>query len=159
MSASPHSSTVPKKIKTYLPAMDAKEVSKFYKKVFNANEINRTFSEDGTSVTSCSLEIGTSILIFCSQYLNDKRKTGLNTFGGTLKHLSIKVDAIDSFFQKAVEYGCIIKTPLKSTVIEGRQGKLIDPFGVEWSITSKNFQLDDTEIAKITKKLFRQYLY
>lgn len=147
-----------KMLPTYLSVPDTKETARFYKKAFNAEEINRRISKDGTSLVSSSLKIGESILI-CSQDLNSQKGDATPPCGGDLKKLNIHVDSIDRFFQKAIEQGCIIKQPLTSTVVGGRQGKLIDPYGCEWSIIAKNFQLDDEEISKITQQIFKQYLY
>lgn len=65
-------------------------------------------------------------------------------------------EEVDSLWNRAVEAGAQIKLPLADQFWGDRYGKLLDPFGHEWSLASHVADLTEEQIAEATKRAFAQ---
>ncbi|MFM6852503.1 MAG: VOC family protein [Sphingopyxis sp.] len=105
----------------------------FYTAAFGAVEMARIPADDGKRLIHAHLVInGASIM------LNDdfpEYSGGAYTPPGAIT-LHLQVDDADSWFNRAVDAGCVITMPIGDQFWGDRYGQLRDPFGFTWSIGS-----------------------
>jgi PhnB protein len=116
-------------IVSYLQLRDASAASAFYQRAFAAEEISRMPGESGR-------------LIHCHLYLNNGSimlndafpERGMMLQTPQAFTLTLMVDDIDLWFQRAVDAGCEVITPVATMFWGDRYGALKDPFGVSWAM-------------------------
>jgi PhnB protein len=121
-------------ITSSLVVKGAADAIDFYKEAFGAEEIARMpmpGSDGQLKVGHAELKIGDSIL-FLSDEFPDYGSTGPDGHSAVTIHLYV-TDA-DAVFNRAVEAGATVKMPLADMFWGDRYGKLVDPFGHNWSI-------------------------
>lgn len=120
----------------YLTLDNASQAIEFYKQAFGAEEIMRLPDEDG-KVSHAELRIGEATIYVSDEYGGiDVRSP--KTIGGSPVMIVLDVEDVDALFQQAVNAGASVTRPLQDS-FEGklRTGKLIDPFGHVWMITTQ----------------------
>ncbi|KAG0456094.1 hypothetical protein HPP92_023882 [Vanilla planifolia] len=125
-----------------LPASKAEEALQFYKAAFGAEELSRVYrpkrkaEQELPLIAYAELRIGASSLLIC-----DQSDDFLAAFDGSGAGIIFRVEAGDvaAAVAKAVEAGAVAE----GEVVEveggcggGVLGKVKDPFGVIWAITS-----------------------
>jgi PhnB protein len=117
-------------IVTYMQVSDANAASAFYQKAFAAEEVTRVHHPDGKRLVHCHLYINDGSLM-----LNDPfPEQGMPHLDPQAFSLTLMVDDIDSWFQRAVDAGCQVATPVTKMFWGARYGALKDPFGVSWGM-------------------------
>jgi uncharacterized glyoxalase superfamily protein PhnB len=131
-------SYIPEGCRTVTPhliCLGASKAIEFYKKAFGAVELARMAGPDGQSIMHAEIKIGDSMLFvvdqFPSEHLASPQKLGATTVG---MHLYVK--DCDALFNQAVAAGAKVSMPLMNMFWGDRFGKVIDPFGHEWSIAT-----------------------
>jgi PhnB protein len=120
-------------IVTYMQVSDANAASAFYQKAFAAEEVTRMHHPDGQRLIHCHLYINDASLM-----LNDPfPEQGMPHVEPQGFSLTIMVDDIDSWFQRAVEAGCQVTMPVAKMFWGSRYGALKDPFGVSWAMNEE----------------------
>jgi PhnB protein len=114
----------------YLSVNGATKAAEFYTRAFGAQEVARyPLDEKGRT---CHLHLyinGSSVMLsdpFPEYGHGLERPQAFN--------LTIQVEDIDSWWQRAVEAGATIVMPVERMFWGDRYGQLRDPFGVLWSI-------------------------
>ncbi|APW62098.1 VOC family protein [Paludisphaera borealis] len=123
-------------ITPHLVIKGASEAIEFYKKAFGAEEISRMPfpSPDGqVKIGHAELQIGDSKLFLADEF-PDYGATGPNGHSPVTIHLYV-TDA-DATYNKAVEAGATATMPPVDAFWGDRYGKLVDPFGHHWSIST-----------------------
>ena len=118
----------------YLALNNSAEAIEFYKKAFGAVELCRLTGPDG-GIGHAELKIGDSVLFLadeCPQMGNRSPKT----LGGTAVGLHLYVEDVDAVFARAVEAGATPQMPPADMFWGDRFGKLTDPFGHSWSVST-----------------------
>jgi uncharacterized glyoxalase superfamily protein PhnB len=127
----PGSMPLPKgRIVSYLQLSDAAAASDFYQKAFGAEEVARLLHPDGKRIIHCHLYInGGSIM------LNDAfPDQGMPLEAPQAFTLTLIVDDIDAWFERAVDAGCEVITPVATMFWGDRFAALKDRFGVNWAM-------------------------
>ena len=133
-----------------LTCKDAPRAIEFYKKVFGGQELMRSTTPDGASITHAEIKIGDSII-----FVNDE--FGPQTAGapGAQKiSLFLYVEDADATFKRAVEAGSKVTMPLENQFWGDRFGNVIDPFGHSWGIATHVEDLTREEIGKRAAAFF-----
>ena len=115
----------------YLMVSDANAASQFYQKAFGAQEVSRIPEASGDGR-----------LIHCHLYVNDHSlmlNDPMPDHGYPLQAaqgytLTLMVDDIDAWFQRAVDAGATVTMPVQTMFWGDRYGALVDPFGVHWAM-------------------------
>ena len=119
----------------------------FYKKAFNAEEKYRMETPDKDKIMHAELQIGNSII-----YLNDEfPEAGVlspKNLNGSPVTLHLQVDDADVWFIRALDAGAELIKDLENTFWGDRYGKVLDPFGHHWSISSHVEELSSEEIQR-----------
>lgn len=120
----------------YLCAKDAAKAIEFYKLAFGALEVYRIPDDEGR-VSHAELLIG-GARIFVSDEYPEIGVLSPQTVGGSPVMVVIEMDTVDDLFNRAVAAGARVDRPLMDR-FDGalRNGKLIDPFGHRWMLTTR----------------------
>jgi PhnB protein len=138
----------------HLVVKGASQAIEFYKKAFGAKENSRNPGPDGNSIMHADLTIGNSHLFLVDEF-PDWNCVGPQTVGGTPVAIHIYVDDVDKVFNQAVAAGAQVKMPLTEMFWGDRYGKLIDPFGHEWSLATHIEDVSPEEMMKRVQEAFK----
>ncbi|GAB4368981.1 MAG: VOC family protein [Elainellaceae cyanobacterium] len=122
-------------ITPHLTVRNAEAAIEFYKKAFRAEELYRMPNPDGEGILHAELKIGDSHL-FLNDEFPDMDGIAATTLGGTPVTIHLSVDDVDAWFEQAVRAGAAIAIPLEDMFWGDRYGKVVDPFGHHWSLSS-----------------------
>ena len=140
----------------YLCVSDGKAAVDFYIKAFGAKEIARHAAPNGEKLMHAHLEIFGSTLYLADdfpEFMGGKSRTP-QAFGGTPVTLHLQVSDAKSVWDSAVAAGATVTMPLKDQFWGDRFGKLVDPFGHEWSIGQNLKQVSESELQEGAKEAF-----
>jgi PhnB protein len=121
-------------VSPYLIVDDAPRALEFYKKAFGAKELMRHAGPDGR-IGHAEIRIGDA-----SVYLADEHpEIGFlspSTLGGSGVMIELTVEDVDAVIERAVEAGGTLARPVADQDYGWRNGKLVDPFGHTWLVSS-----------------------
>ena len=136
----------------YLCIKGASEAIEFYKSAFDATELMRIPSPDG-SIGHAEIQIGDSrIMISDGSPEMDFRSPA--TIDGTPVHVYMYVEDVDRIFAQANAAGATAMMPLEDQFWGDRTGTLVDPFGHRWYASTHKEDLTEEEIAARAARLF-----
>lgn len=78
------------------------------------------------------------------------------SLGGTTGYLHIYVEDVDAAFKQAVTAGAQVQMPVADMFWGDRFGKLADPFGHEWGLSTHKEDLTPEEIGQRAQAYFSQ---
>jgi uncharacterized glyoxalase superfamily protein PhnB len=116
----------------YFAVDGAAQASEFYAKAFGAREVRRQPAEDGKRLMHCQVEINGGTLMFCDgfpEYGQPVRTEGSYT-------MQLVVEDGQTWWDRAIAAGCTQTMPFELAFWGDRYGKMKDPFGIEWAISS-----------------------
>lgn len=116
----------------------------FYKAAFGAGERFCQTTPDGAKVVHAELDINGSPL-----YLSDEFTPTARSCRVTL-HLDVP-DA-DAAFERAVKAGAKVDMPLADMFWGARYGRIEDPFGITWSLSTQKRQPTAEELREGVEK-------
>jgi PhnB protein len=112
---------------------DAAKAIEFYRQAFGAKETQRF--EVGGSIPHAEIRIGDSTILLTEEWPEGGRFSA-ETLGGTPVQMSLVVDDVDSFAERAVAAGLKTILPIKNQFYGRREGSFIDPFGYTWNLST-----------------------
>jgi len=132
----------PGSIMPFMYIEDAASAAEFYKKVFEATELNR-ITQPGGKVSHVHIAIGETHVMLRdaeTEDLAEYRARGFartpHSLGGTPLHLYIYVADADAAFKRAIDSGAKIVNPMRDTEWGDRCGGVEDPYGHIWYIAT-----------------------
>ncbi len=126
----------------------------FYKKAFGAVEHGRMPMPDG-KIMHAQLKIGDSYLFLCDEFSGNGWNAG-QTPGCAPVTIHLNVEDADAVFNRAVAAGATAKMPLADMFWGDRYGKLADPFGHEWSLSTHKEDVAPEEMKKRGQAMMAQ---
>src|ERR1700757_2394525 len=107
-------------------ADDAEQTVDFLKRAFGATESYRLILADGT-ITHCEIKIGDSVI-----------NVGTAMEGWPARGLTaqIFVESPDALYERALRAGATSLAPMTDTFFGIREGRMSDPFGNTWTIST-----------------------
>ena len=137
----------------YLRVRGAASALEFYKKAFGAVEIIRVYVPGSETIMHASIRIGNSMLMLSDEFPQWKSFSPLSLNGtGSLVH--INVDDVDKAFAQAVAAGAKVTMPVANMFWGDRYGKLIDPYGHEWSMATHVEEVSAEEMQQRAVTMF-----
>jgi PhnB protein len=124
---------------------DAAKAIEFYKQAFGAEEKSRF--EVGGDIPHAEIVIGSSTLFLTEEWPEGGRFSA-ETLGSSPVLLSLQVDDVDSFAERAVAAGLKTILPIKNQFYGRREGTFLDPFGYTWSISTVTEELSVEEMHR-----------
>ena len=76
--------------------------------------------------------------------------------GGTPVTIHVYVEDVDAVFNQAVAAGAQVRMPLEDMFWGDRYGKVVDPFGHEWSLAEHKEDLTPEEIGTRAQTAFSE---
>ena len=136
----------------YLTVDNARQALEWYKRAFGALELSRQAGPDGT-ILHGELQIGDSPIMINDTKIGGKSPT---TLGGSPVALWVYVEDCDALFNRAVEAGGEVRTPLADHFWGDRSGSLMDPYGYQWTIATRKEHVPRLEMAQRRKAFAKQ---
>lgn len=116
------------------PRLSFKDPAKaigFYTRALGAHEKFRF--EAGGRIAQAELAIGDSIINVAGEWPEGGRFSA-ETLGNSAVWMSLQVDDVDAFTERAVAAGMIVKRPIQDQFYGHRDVLLTDPFGYIWGV-------------------------
>jgi len=107
----------------------------FYVSAFGAVEEGRMLCPSTGKLMHGSLKLGDSKIMVCDEFPEMCGKSPA-TLGGTPVTIALYVEDIDAAFAHAVEAGATPIMPPADMFWGDRYGKLVDPYGHHWSMST-----------------------
>ena len=133
-------------LNTYLFVDDGKAAVDFYVKAFDGVLGDLMEGPDG-SIMHASIRIGDSSLML-SQANPQWGTKSAKSLGGSPAMIHLYVTDADAAYKKAIECGCTEVAPLMDCFWGERMGKVEDPFGFQWGISTQTELLTAEEVQK-----------
>jgi PhnB protein len=132
----------------HLVVDDAAAAIDFYVKAFGATELVR-LPGPGGKLVHASVQINGFMVMLNDDFpeMTDGRSTTPTALGGTPVTLHLTVTDVDSWFQRAVDAGATVVTPLEEQFWGDRYGVVRDPFGHQWSLAQPVREVDVADLA------------
>jgi PhnB protein len=147
--AKPAVNPIPEGIHTVTPHLicaGAADAIEFYKKAFNATEINRLPGQNG-KLMHATIKIGDSMVMLVDE--NPEWKClGPKALKGSTVYIHLYVHDVDAFAAQAVAAGAKVTLPVQDMFWGDRYGQLEDPFGHMWSVASHIKDMSPEEMQK-----------
>ncbi|MGA8269952.1 MAG: VOC family protein [Candidatus Sulfotelmatobacter sp.] len=138
---------------TAAPRLAFKDVAKaisFYEKAFGAREKSRF--EVGGTIPHAELTIGDSTILMTGEWPEGGRFSA-ETIGASPVEMSLSVADVDSFAERGVAAGLIVKRAIQDQFYGRRDVLLIDPFGYTWNVSTVKEELSIEEMHRRMEKL------
>ena len=132
----------------------ASDAIEFYKKAFDAKEVNRFPGPDGKSIMHAEIRIGDSAIMLCDEMPQMGCLSPKST-GGPSGAIYLYVNDADSVFDKAVSAGAKPFMPMMDGFWGDRIGAISDPFGHRWTIATRKKDMTMQEIEKAGKEFMK----
>lgn len=116
----------------YLVVSDCAAALDFYARVFNAEETVRMPTPDG-KIMHAEIRIGDSMLML-SDEAPDWGAHAPKHYGGSPGHVMLYLPDADATFVTAVAAGATVIRPMENQFWGDRMGRIVDPFGHQWSL-------------------------
>jgi PhnB protein len=130
----------------YLSVNDAAAAIEFYKKGFGATEVMRLPGPDG-KLGHAEIRIGSALVMLADEF-PDYGNLSPKTLGGSAVRLHMYVEDVDAFFEKAVAAGAKVLIPIADQFYGDRSGRLEDPFGHVWLVSTHTEDVSPEEMQK-----------
>ncbi len=135
-----------------LTVRGAAEALDFYRRAFGAVELMRKVGPDG-KVMHAEVRIGDSIVMLNDEFPNyDTRSPA--TLGGASGSLYVYVADVDAAFTRAVGAGASVVMPLQNMFWGDRCGKVQDPFGHAWNLSTHVEDVAPEELDRRAAAMF-----
>lgn len=142
----------------YLVVSDAKAAIAFYQQAFGAVEQSRHMAPNSDKVMHAMLHVHGSILSLSDdfpEFMGGRSRTP-EALGGTPVTLHLQVEDADAAWTQALAAGGKVVFPLKEQFWGEKYGKLLDPFGHEWSIAQMLRVVSDEETEQAAEEYFKK---
>lgn len=136
-----------------LVVRDPAKAIEFYTRAFGAQEITRLPEPDGKGVMHAQIRIGGSTIMLGAECAARGSRSPL-ALGGTAVSVYLYVEDVDAAFERAKRAGAQALMPVSDMFWGDRYGKLLDPFGHEWSLATHVEDLAPAQIAEKAKAFF-----
>lgn len=129
---------IPEGFQTATPRIYVKGVAdavEFYKRAFDAHELGRAADSAG-EIVSAEIKIGDS-MISLSKESPEWRNYSPQSLGGATMLITLNVEDADAVWGQAISSGAKEIFPLEDQPYGYRQGRIEDPFGHFWIISTR----------------------
>jgi len=148
-------SYIPKGYNAVIPALAFKGADaalKWYKNVFNAKEKMRFDSPDGT-IAHAEITVGDSIIMLSEE--NPEYNRSPKSLNGNSVNLYVYVPDVDATIQKAINSKAKLIKPAEDQFYGDRSGRIEDPFGYLWIISTHVKDVSEKEMHKKMEEMMQ----
>jgi PhnB protein len=130
----------------YLSVRDAAGALDFYKKAFGAEELMRFPMPDG-KIGHAEIKIGKAIVMLADEF-PEQDFLSPQTIGGSPVQIMVYVEDVDSVAKQAEKAGAKVLSPVADQFYGDRSGRLQDPYGHVWYISTHKEDVAPEEMQK-----------
>jgi PhnB protein len=123
------------KITPYLRIRGAADALDFYARAFGASEEMRLVENPGGRIGHAQIRIGDALVMLSDEY-PELGILGPQSLGGTSVGIAVEVDDVDAFMAAAEAAGAKVVREAQDEFYGARSGKLEDPFGHTWQVST-----------------------
>jgi len=127
-----------------ITSKDTPKAIDFYKKALGAKERMRMPGPDG-KIMHAEIQIGNSIIMMNDEIMGSR---SAETLGGSPIGFYVYVEEVDKAFKQAIAAGCKETMPVADMFWGDRTGACLDPFGIQWSLSSHIKDMTPEEMKK-----------
>lgn len=138
----------------YLHVKGAAGAIEFYREAFGATETLR-LTEPGGKIGHAEILIGESRVMLADEY-PDHGVLGPRSLGGASMSLNLFVDDVDAVVARAVAAGAKLIRPVADQFYGERTGKLEDPFGHLWQVSTAIEEVSAEEMQRRFEAMFEE---
>ena len=143
---------VPERLHTVTPRLvfagDAEAAIRFYVDAFGAEIVDDPHWTPDGQVVHSEIRIGDSIL-FVTDESGDGNGVAPASVGGRVTVvMALNVPDVDRLWERAVGAGCEVVYPLADQFYGDRGGRLRDPFGHQWMLSTHIEDVDRDELDR-----------
>jgi PhnB protein len=142
---------VPDRLRTVTPRLvfhrDAAAAMQFYVDAFAAEVLGEPFLDPDGNVVHGEIRIGDSV-VFVSDESGDGQGVAPSDGGGVTAMLALNIPGVDQLWERAVAAGCEVIYPLADQFYGDRGGRLRDPFGHQWLLSTHIEDVDREELDR-----------
>ncbi len=146
-------SPIPRGYRTATPCLTVIDVDSavaFYQAAFGAELLTRHTAADEFAAVHATIKIGNSIIAL-NQEAPEQGILSPLTMNVSAGQIHLYLDDVDASWNRAVEAGAVVRTPLFDAYWGDRTGILVDGNGHLWSLASKIENLSQEEISNRAK--------
>ena len=132
---------------TCLTVFDVDSAVAFYQAAFGAELLTRQNGATEAVAAHATIKIGNSIIAL-NQESPEMGLVSPARLGACINQVHLYVDDVDTSWERAIEAGAQVFTPLYDAYWGDRTGMLIDGNGYVWSMASKVENVSQEEIAR-----------
>ncbi len=129
----------------YLAVHDAAAALEFYRSGFGAVEVMPPLIVGG-KVAHAEFKIGDALIMLADEDPQYRRSP--KTLGGTTAAIHLYVEDVDAFAARAAAAGAKIVIPVGDQFYGDRSGRIEDPFGHLWVVSTHKEDLSPEEIQR-----------
>jgi PhnB protein len=138
----------------YLIIKDAARAVDFYRNAFDAIEVVRLEGADGR-IAHCEIKIGDASILLADEW-EGVGATSPSALGGSPVIIHLEVDDVDTIAKRAIDAGAKVIFPVQDQFYGERAGRLQDPFGHLWLLSTKIESLPAPEMHKRERSWFKE---
>ena len=138
----------------YLTVKGAADAIEFYKKAFGAVETMR-LAEPSGRIGHAEIMISGAPIMLSDEY-PELDALSPQSLGGSTVGIHVYVEDVDVVVARAVAEGATSLRPVKDEFYGDRSGKVRDPFGHIWYVSTRKQNLSSEEVTKRYDDLIKQ---
>ena len=132
----------------YLFVNGAAKAIEFYKRAFGAVDVGSPFVEPQSGkILHAEIRIGDSVMMLADETPEWGNRSPA-TLGGSSVFMHLYVSDVDATVERAVAAGAKILIPVKDQFYGDRSGRLADPFGHIWIVSTHKEDVPADEMQK-----------
>jgi PhnB protein len=136
----------------HIVARDANRAAAWYVEALGAEERGRIPVPDGR-LMQVELFFGGAQVMLADEF-PELGVVSPETLEGSPVVLHLRVDDVETVWNRAVEAGAIVRQPLADQVWGERYGQLTDPFGHRWGLAQHLRDVPREEVARAVATMF-----
>lgn len=137
----------------YLTVKNSEAAIAFYKEAFGATQPSPPLRDVRGFIPHAEIQIGNAVVMMADE---DPAWGNITPekLGGTPVRLTLQVDDVDAFVARAEKAGAKVLIPVADQFYGHRAGRIEDPFGHVWIVTTEIEALSHEEMQRRMDKLF-----
>ncbi len=138
----------------YLVVHDAARAIEFYGKAFGAKEVMR-LPGPGGKIGHAELKIGGENVMLADEAPEQGHKSPVS-LGGSPVRIHLYVEDVDAVANRAVQAGAKILIPIGDQFYGDRSGRIEDPFGHIWILSTHKEDVTPEEMQKRVEAFYKK---
>jgi len=130
----------------YLLVNGAADATRFYERAFGAEETMR-LAEPSGRIGHAQLAIGDATIMIADEF-PERGFRGPEALGGSPVTLVLQVPDVDAVAARAVDAGATVVIPVQDQFYGERSGRIRDPFGHVWVLSSHVEDVPSEELQR-----------